>query len=141
MALAAAPPLLTRVNLTAANDTPTLSTPTAGAYTDTSANDTFSNDTGTLAGADRDSGQTLTYLASPVARVSGTTSTKAGSYGTLTRGYRHRGLHLHAQRHGHQRPDGQHHATPSPSRSAMAPVAAPPLPTRSTSPPPTTRPP
>ena len=71
------------VNLTAANDTPTLTTPTAGAYTDTSANDTFSNDTGTLAGADRDAGQTLTYGISG-GSVSGGTSTKAGSYGSLS---------------------------------------------------------
>ncbi|MBI4985706.1 MAG: hypothetical protein HZC24_10305, partial [Rhodocyclales bacterium] len=73
------------VNLTAANDTPALATPTAVAYTDTSADDTFGNTTGTLAGSDRDSGQTLTYgIDAGTTSGDGLTVSKTGTYGTLT---------------------------------------------------------
>ncbi|MCX6871230.1 MAG: Ig-like domain-containing protein, partial [Verrucomicrobia bacterium] len=73
----------TTINITAVNDTPTLATPTPIALTDTVADDSFSNSTGTLVGADRDSGTTLSYGIS-----GGTDSTltvsKTGTYGTLT---------------------------------------------------------
>ena len=71
------------VNITGVNDTPTLSAVTAGSLTDTAANDSFSNITGTLSGADRDSGQTLTYGISG-GTVSAGTSTLAGTYGSLS---------------------------------------------------------
>ena len=70
------------MTLAAVNDTPTLATPTTIAYTDTSANDTFTNGTGTLTGADVDTGDTLLYGiqgVTPAATVSST-----GTYGTLT---------------------------------------------------------
>jgi hypothetical protein len=70
------------VLITAANDTPTLSTPATASYTDTSANDSFSNVTGTLGGADRDTGASLTYGIT-AGTDDGTTVTKAGTYGTL----------------------------------------------------------
>jgi len=70
------------VNITAANDTPALATPTAIAITDTAAADTFSASTGTLSATDRDTGPTFTYGITG-GTVSGTTSTKKGTYGTL----------------------------------------------------------
>jgi VCBS repeat-containing protein len=70
------------MTLAAVNDTPTLATPTTIAYTDTSANDTFTNGTGTLAGADVDTGDTLLYGIQGVTPAATVTST--GTYGTLT---------------------------------------------------------
>jgi VCBS repeat-containing protein len=70
------------VNITGANDTPTLAAITPSSYIDTSVSNTFSNITGTLAGADRDSGQTLLYGIVGGTVVSGI-STSVGIYGTL----------------------------------------------------------
>jgi hypothetical protein len=71
------------VSITGANDTPTLASVTGASYTDTAANDSFSNDTGTLSGADRDTGASLTYGIDS-GSASGGVVTKAGTYGTLT---------------------------------------------------------
>ena len=71
-----------KVTVTGSNDPPVLATPTVANYTDTSANDTFTASSGTLAGSDGDSGQTLSYGISGVT-ASGGSSTKVGSYGTL----------------------------------------------------------
>jgi len=77
------------VSITAANDTPALATPTAIAIADTAAADTFPNATGTLAGTDRDAGQTLTYALPSGAAQSATVGSVAydvaqtGTYGTL----------------------------------------------------------
>jgi VCBS repeat-containing protein len=70
------------VNLNGANDTPTLANVSGGVFTDTVASDSFANATGTIKGADRDAGETLTYAA-----LNGATPTSGavtGSYGTLT---------------------------------------------------------
>jgi VCBS repeat-containing protein len=77
------------ITINGVNDTPTLSAPSAASYTDTSASDTFSNTTGTLAGADRDTGASLTC--GITGGTSGSTTIggtafdvyKAGTYGTL----------------------------------------------------------
>jgi VCBS repeat-containing protein len=77
------------VAITAANDAPTLATPSTITYTDTAAVDSFANETGTLAGADRDTGATLAYSiatgTNTSANVGGVTydRAKAGTYGTL----------------------------------------------------------
>ena len=71
------------VNITGVNDTPVLTAVTSGSLTDTAANDSFSNITGTLAGSDRDSGQTLTYGITGGTVTAGT-STRTGSYGSLS---------------------------------------------------------
>lgn len=71
------------VNLTGVNDTPLLNTPTAASYNNTAIIDTFTANTGTLVGADRDSGTTLTYGITGGTVVSGV-STKVGSYGSLS---------------------------------------------------------
>src|SRR5262249_29874694 len=49
------------VTLTGANDTPTLNAVSRPTYTDTANNDTFVATTGTLTGADRDTGASLSY--------------------------------------------------------------------------------
>ena len=77
------------VSITAANDTPTLATPTAAAYTDTAAADTFANATGTLVGADRDTGTTLAYSITNGTNANATIGSvsydraRTGTYGTL----------------------------------------------------------
>ena len=77
------------VSITAANDTPTLATPTAAAYTDTAAVDTFANATGTLVGADRDTGTTLAYSITNGTNANATIGSvsydraRTGTYGTL----------------------------------------------------------
>ena len=80
------------INLTAVNDTPTLAVPAVIALMDTVADDSFSDSTGTMVGADRDSGTTLSYGIS-----GGTDSTltvsKTGTYGTLTVSYTHLRAH------------------------------------------------
>ncbi len=65
------------------NSAPTLATPSTVTFTDTVATDTFTNATGTLSGADADSGDTLTYGIASVSGASATVST-TGTYGTLT---------------------------------------------------------
>ena len=73
----------TSIQDAAGNDaTRTLATPGAASYTDTAASDTFTATTGTLSGADRDAGTTLTYGISGVTATSGT-ATQVGTYGTL----------------------------------------------------------
>ena len=71
------------VNLSAANDAPVLATPTAASYTDTAAQDTYTANTGTLAGADVDTGTTLTYGITGGTENAGV-STLAGTYGSLS---------------------------------------------------------
>ena len=77
------------VNVAGVNDTPTLTTPLTATFVDTVNTDTVStlntgstNRTGTLAGADQDTGASLNYGISG-GIDSGTTVTKAGIYSTL----------------------------------------------------------
>ncbi|MEY4159125.1 MAG: hypothetical protein RL743_1620, partial [Actinomycetota bacterium] len=65
------------------NSAPTLATPTTASYTDTIASDTFSTTSGTMVGADTDSGDTLTYGITS-GTDGGTTVSRTGTYGTLT---------------------------------------------------------
>jgi VCBS repeat-containing protein len=74
------------VNITGTNDKPTLGAITGMTFTDTSADDTFLAQSGTLSGADRDAGETLTYHATgEVSNNSqdGFDHAVAGTYGTL----------------------------------------------------------
>ncbi len=72
------------VHVTGANDTPTLANESAGTETDTATNNSFTDLTGTLDGADRDSGETAT-LSYAIGNGSGAGSgSHAGAYGTLT---------------------------------------------------------
>ena len=77
------------VAITAANDAPTLATPSTAAYTDTAAADTFTNATGTLVGADRDTGAALAYSIDSGTNASATIDSvsydraRTGTYGTL----------------------------------------------------------
>jgi large repetitive protein len=78
------------ITINGVNDTPTLAAPTAATYTDTAAADTFGNTTGSLAGADRDSGDSLSYgitggSTGGSTNIGGTVYdvSLAGSYGTL----------------------------------------------------------
>jgi VCBS repeat-containing protein len=68
------------VDLIGANDAPMLSNLNIGKLTDTAATDTFANLTGTLAGTDADTGDTLTYAVQN-ADICGTVT---GHYGALT---------------------------------------------------------
>ena len=68
------------------NDIPTLASIATITLTDTNADDSFSATTASLDGADRDSGQSLTYAleeASEDTSQSGYTHSRAGDYGTL----------------------------------------------------------
>ncbi|QPF84427.1 FecR domain-containing protein [Bradyrhizobium genosp. L] len=71
------------VDVTGANDTPTLADADAGTLVDTAANDSFDNLTGQLAGADRDTGDTLSYGV-PNADGTPVNTAVAGHYGSLT---------------------------------------------------------
>jgi VCBS repeat-containing protein len=71
------------VNIAGANDPPTLAAVIASSYIDTASNDSFSNTTGTLAGVDRDTAQTLTYGITG-STVAGGLATLVGTYGTLS---------------------------------------------------------
>ncbi len=80
---------LLMVNVAGVNDNPTLATPLTATFVDTVNTDTVStlntgstNRTGTLAGADQDTGAILNYGISG-GTDSGTTVTKAGIYSTL----------------------------------------------------------
>ena len=80
---------LLMVNVAGVNDTPTLATPLTATFVDTVNTDTVltlntgsTNRTGTLAGADQDTGTSLNYGISG-GTDSGTTVTKAGIYSTL----------------------------------------------------------
>ena len=69
-----------------ANDTPTLATLSGFSFTDSTGDDTFSNVTGSASGADRDSGETLTYAingGSSDNGLSGYDTARTGTYGTL----------------------------------------------------------
>ena len=69
-----------------ANDTPTLATLSGFSFTDSSSDDTFSNVTGSASGADRDSGETLSYAitgGSSDNGLSGYDTSRTGTYGTL----------------------------------------------------------
>jgi len=70
------------INLAAVNDAPTLATPAALTYTDTAATDTFTPSSGTLQGADVDTGATLSYGIANVTAANGVAA-KVGTYGTL----------------------------------------------------------
>ncbi|MBR0778958.1 VCBS domain-containing protein, partial [Bradyrhizobium diazoefficiens] len=72
------------VNVTGANDTPTLSAVTAGPLVDTAAVDSFSDITGTLVGADADTGETATLKYAVLDSASHAVTTVAGHYGSLT---------------------------------------------------------
>ncbi len=80
---------LLMVNVAGVNDTPTLATPLTATFVDTVSTDTVAtlntgstNRTGTLAGADQDTGALLNYGISG-GTDSGTTVTKTGIYSTL----------------------------------------------------------
>jgi large repetitive protein len=70
------------VSVSAVNDAPTVSAVSAISLADTAVSDTFSAQSGTLVGADVDTGTTLTYGITG-GTVSGTTSTLVGTYGSL----------------------------------------------------------
>ncbi|MFN7125672.1 MAG: DUF5801 repeats-in-toxin domain-containing protein, partial [Allorhizobium sp.] len=79
-------PIVVTVKVTPVNDAPTLSAVNSATFTDTSADDTFTPVTGTLAGADVDTNDTLTYSISGGAAftdLSGYNWAKTGTYGTL----------------------------------------------------------
>jgi VCBS repeat-containing protein len=76
---------LITLTINGANDAPTWSVtpPTTASYVDTAANDTFNATSGTLIGADVDTGTTLTYGITGGTVASGSNS-KVGTYGTLS---------------------------------------------------------
>ncbi len=79
-------PIVVTVKVTPVNDAPTLSAVNSATFTDTSADDTFTPVTGTLAGADVDTNDTLTYSISGGAAFTdllGYNWAKSGTYGTL----------------------------------------------------------
>nr|WP_246752021.1 VCBS domain-containing protein [Bradyrhizobium diazoefficiens] len=73
------------VDITGANDKPTLADVNAGTLTDTGASDTFSDLTGTLAGADADTGETATLTYTVLDANSQASATPVeGQYGSLS---------------------------------------------------------
>jgi len=72
------------VDVTGANDTPSLSAVHAGTLVDTAAYDSFDNLTGTLVGADRDSGETASLHYAALDAHNAVVATVVGDYGSLT---------------------------------------------------------
>ena len=72
------------VDVTGANDTPTLSAVNAGTLVDTAAYDSFGNLTGTLVGADLDSGETTSLHYAALDASNSVVATVIGNYGSLT---------------------------------------------------------
>ncbi|MGX4774380.1 VCBS domain-containing protein [Bradyrhizobium guangdongense] len=72
------------VTITGINDAPTLSAVEAGTLVDTAVTDTFSDLTGTLVGADPDSGETATLTYAVLDSQNSAAATVTGQYGSLT---------------------------------------------------------
>ncbi|MBR1256903.1 VCBS domain-containing protein [Bradyrhizobium sp. AUGA SZCCT0240] len=72
------------VNVTGANDAPTMAAVNAGTLADTAANDSFADLTGTLVGADFDSGETASLHYAALDAANNVVTTVVGNYGSLT---------------------------------------------------------
>jgi VCBS repeat-containing protein len=74
----------TTIDITGANDAPTLTAVNAGTLTDTAAYDRFDNLTGTLVGADLDSGEAASLHYAALDASNTVAATVVGDYGSLT---------------------------------------------------------